>query len=169
MNWLFAFAGLVAVVVIALVVVGRETARLASSARPAVFDLAEAVDHIAERLPPSAQARLSLDDVRWVLLADADLIEARTIEPTAADHAPQVVDETDAVARILALADDSGREVADEDVVAVLEGRSAYLRAIGAVGAQAATGSNGVGDSIGSAGSNGTKGSNGSPPGAGDT
>ena len=42
-----------------------------------------------------------------------------------------------AVARILVLADGSGRDLADEDVVAVLDGRTAYLGAIGAIGPEA--------------------------------
>lgn len=137
MLWVFAPIGLVSIVVVALVVVGRETARLSNAARPAVFDLSEAVDHIADRLEPDIAGRLSLEDVRWVLLADADLIEDRTREPSPGDDADQVVDDIDAVARILALADGSGRDLADEDVVAVLDGRNAYLQAIGAVGAEA--------------------------------
>lgn len=79
--WLFAVAGLLLVVVIGLVVLGRETARLASSARPAVFDLAQATEFIADRLSPEVQARLSYDDVRWVLLADAELLEEATADP----------------------------------------------------------------------------------------
>jgi hypothetical protein len=149
--WVFALTGLVAVVLIGLVVVGGETARLASVARPAVFDLGEAVDFIADRLPADAQARLSHDDVRWVLLADADLLEASTAglperrypwsrrpTPAAGDSGDDtVVEDVAAVARILAVADASGRELEDEDVVAVLDGRLAYLEAIGAVGPQA--------------------------------
>jgi hypothetical protein len=143
--WIFAVVAVVAVVVIGLVVVGGETARLAAVARPAVFDVGEAVDFIADGLPLAAQARLSHDDVRWVLLADADLLEGSTAGPPerrypwsrrpAAVVAPdEVVDQDEAVARILALADGSGRDLADEDVVAVLDGRLAYLEAIGAVG-----------------------------------
>lgn len=127
---MFALLGLVVVVAIGLVVLGRETARLAAAPRPAVFDMAEAVEFIADRLPPGVQARLSHDDVRWVLMADADLLE----EDPAEDPAPQIVDEDTAVARILALADTSGRDLADGDVVAVLDGRMAYLGAIGAIG-----------------------------------
>lgn len=134
MLWLFALIGLVLVVVIALVVVGGETARLATSARPAVFDMAEAVDFIADRLPAASQARLSHDDVRWVLLTDADLIETRAVEPKMGDDDARVVDEVDAVARIIAAAEVAGRDLDDEDVVAVLDGRAAYLQAIGAVG-----------------------------------
>lgn len=148
---MFALIGLVAVVLIGLVVVGGETARLATVARPAVFDLGEAVDFIADRLPPEAQARLSHDDVRWVLLADADLLEASTAGPPERRYpwsrrptpppddagAEAVVEDVAAVARILALADTSGRDLEDEDVVAVLDGRLAYLEAIGAVGPEA--------------------------------
>ena len=127
--WLFAVLGLVVVVVIGLVVLGRETSRLAVSVRPAVFDMAEAVEFIADRLPPEAQARLTHDDVRWVLLADADLLESVAGEGE--------VDPDEAVARILDRADGSGRELEDADVVAVLEGRTAYLVAIGAIGPEA--------------------------------
>ncbi len=79
--WLFALIGLVIVVVMALVLIGRETARLAGAARPAVFDLTEATDFIADRLAPEVQGRLSHDDVRWILLADADLLEEATADP----------------------------------------------------------------------------------------
>lgn len=127
--WLFAVLGLVVVVVIGLVVLGRETSRLAVSVRPAVFDMAEAVEFIADRLPAEAQARLTHDDVRWVLLADADLLESVAGEGE--------VDPDEAVARILERADRSGRELEDADVVAVLEGRTAYLVAIGAIGPEA--------------------------------
>ncbi len=150
MIWVFAVLAVVAVVVIGLVVIGGETARLASVARPAVFDVAEAVDFIADRLSPRAQARLTHDDVRWVLLADADLLEASTAGPPErrypwsrkprfepADQDDSVVDEVAAVARILALADESGRDLADEDVVEVLTVRGEYLEAIGAVGPEA--------------------------------
>lgn len=155
MTWIFLIVGLVLVVVIGLVVLGRETARLSDVARPAVFELTEAVDFIADRLPPDTQARISHDDVRWVLLADADLLEDATaelpeppaspdeegaIEETPADDGEperQVVDEDAAVARILEAADESGRDISDADIVAVLDGRLAYLEAIGAIGPRA--------------------------------
>ena len=142
MLWLFALLGLVIVVVIGLVVLGRETARLATAARPAVFDMTQAVDFIADRLPAETQARISHDDVRWVLMADADLLDEATAEPDPhapdpLEELPQIVDEDAAVARILELADSSGRDLADEDVVAVLDARLAYLEAIGAIGPEA--------------------------------
>jgi hypothetical protein len=150
--WLFAGLGAVVVVVIGLVVIGRETARLATSARPAVFDVADAVEFIADALSPAAQGRLSHDDVRWILLADADLLEEASVAPEgrfpwsrpapvagrpldADDEA--VVDQDVAVARILVAADAAARDVADEDVAEVLDLRLVYLERIGAVGGQA--------------------------------
>jgi hypothetical protein len=135
--WLFALVGLVLVVVIGLVVLGRETARLSASVRPAVFDMTEAVEFIADRLPPDTQARISHDDVRWVLLADADLLEAQESGEHVSEDHDEVVDEDAAVARILELADSSGRDLEDQDIVAVLDGRMAYLDAIGAIGPEA--------------------------------
>ncbi len=142
MTWIFLLLGLVVVVVIGLVVLGRETARLSDVARPAVFDMTEAVEFIADRLPAETQARISHEDVRWILLADADLIEDATAEELAQvaaelDEEPQVVDEDAAVARVLELADGTGRDLADEDIVAVLDARLAYLEAIGAIGPEA--------------------------------
>jgi len=132
--------GVVLVVVLGLVAVGRETGRLARAARPAVFDMEEAVDYIADRLPPAVAGRLTHDDVRWVLRADADLLESATEDPAGdgPDRRLEVVDEDAAVARILAASDDAGRDLADEDVAAVLDARMAYLDAIGAVGPQVA-------------------------------
>jgi hypothetical protein len=120
------------VVVFGLVVVGRETARLQATARPAVFDLEEAVDFIAERLPPEVAGRLSHDDVRWILRADVDLLEDATEDPDA--EGAEVVDEDAAVARILERADAEERGLDDGDIVAVLDARGGYLEAIGAVG-----------------------------------
>ncbi len=137
---MLAGVGVVLVVVLGLVAVGRETGRLARAARPAVFDMEEAVDYIADRLPPAVAGRLTHDDVRWVLRADADLLESATEDPAGdgPDRRLEVVDEDAAVARILAASDDAGRDLADEDVAAVLDARMAYLDAIGAVGPQVA-------------------------------
>lgn len=177
MIWVFAVVGLLAIVAVGLVLVGRETARLAGSARPAVFDLSRAVEVIADELPEGVQARISHDDVRWVLLADADLLEEATADPDeqrypwsrrslttgrsipvrdadghivddGRDGPPdpfgQVVDEDLAVARILTAAEQSGRDIADEDIAAVLAARLVYLEQIGALGPRAEPGEAGT-------------------------
>jgi hypothetical protein len=122
----------VGVVVLALVVVGRETFTLRTSARPAVFDLEEAVDFIADRLDDDVAGRLTHDDVRWILRADVGLLEDATDDPDA--EGAEIVDEDAAVARILHRADEEERELADADIAVVLAGRGAYLAVIGAVG-----------------------------------
>jgi len=135
-------AGVLAVVAIALVAVGRETGLLLARARPAVFDVAEAVDFIADRLPAPVAGRLTHDDVRWILGADADLLEQATEElsdSASVTAGPSFVDETEAVARILERAEADRPGLEDEDVVAVLDGRLAYLEAIGAIGPEVAT------------------------------
>jgi hypothetical protein len=132
--WVLVAAAAVVVVVIGFVAVGRETGMLAGRARPAVFDVTEAVEFIADRLPADVAGRLSHDDVRWVLRTDVDVLESATAEGVGDDVDDEVVDEDDAVARILARADEDGRDIVDEDVVAVLDARLAYLEAIGAIG-----------------------------------
>jgi hypothetical protein len=129
---LMVLVAVLAVTALGLVVVGRETSRLQATARPAVFDVEEAVDFIADRLPPDVAGRLTHDDVRWILRTDVDLLEDATDDPDA--EGAEVVDEDAAVARILERADDDERDLDDADVVAVLDARGAYLEAIGAVG-----------------------------------
>ena len=137
MAWLLVALGVALVVLIGFVAVGREAGLLAATARPAVFDLEEAVEFIADRLPPEVAGRLTHDDVRWVLRADVDHLEEATDDGDPRRRL-EVVDEDTPVARILARADDAGRDLADEDVVAVLEARMAYLDAIGAIGPRVA-------------------------------
>ena len=122
--------------VIALVAVGGVTARLTRTARPAVFELEEAVAYIADELPVESASRLTHDDVRWILLADVDLLEEAS-DDEVADAPIEVVDEDQAVARILHRADRQDRGLLDQDVVAVLDARTAYLEAIGAIGPEA--------------------------------
>lgn len=139
MMWFFAVLGLIVIVVIGLVIVGGETARLAASPRPAVVDLADAVDYIADRLPPETQARISHDDVRWILLADADMLEEATADPEEGipDGDLPVVDEDLAVARIISLAEATNRDLEDHDIAGVIGLRLEYLQRVGAVGSPA--------------------------------
>tara|TARA_B110000438_G_scaffold240923_1_gene239830 strand:- start:488 stop:955 length:468 start_codon:yes stop_codon:yes gene_type:complete len=63
MTWLFLALGLLFVVAIALVAVGSAVERLSGTLRPAVLEVDDAADWIAERLPTEAAGQLSLDDV----------------------------------------------------------------------------------------------------------
>ena len=137
MAVVFFVLALLVVVAIALVAVGGVTARLARTAQPAVFDLEEAVGYIADVLPEGPAGRLTHDDVRWILRADVDLLEEAS-DDEVPDAPIEVVDEDHAVARILHRAARAKRDLLDEDVVAVLDARTGYLQAIGAIGHEAA-------------------------------
>lgn len=117
-----------AVVVIGLVAVGRETFIAAHTVRPAIFDMEEAVEFVADTLDDRAASRLTPDDVKWILRTDADRLEE------AAGKA-DVLEEHEACEAVLARLTGPRRKVVDaQDVAAVLAGRTRYLEAIGAIG-----------------------------------
>lgn len=150
MIWLFVALAAVGVVVVGLVAVGRVTLTLAQLPPERVFDLDEAVDYIAERLPGEVTAELSYDDVAAIVGFHLDYLEAKGVaredtepergEPGSwvADESagPVVADEDEGLAYVLGRLADAGMEIDDTHVVAVLEGEEAYLRAIGAVGGE---------------------------------
>jgi hypothetical protein len=127
----------VLVAVVAFYAIGREVVLLESRVQPAVFELEEAIVYIADRLPDDVTARISHDDVRWILMADADELEAATAEDVASGEVDEVVDEDDAIAKIISWAEVERPDLTDEDIAAVLAARLDYLEAIGAIGEQA--------------------------------
>lgn len=128
---------IVVVVAIAFYAVGREVVLLEQRVQPAVYELEEAVPFIADRLPDDVTARISHADVRWILMTDAEELEAATAEAIADGDEDEVVDEDGAVGRILDRMEDERPDLLDTDVVAVLDARLDYLRAIGAIGDEA--------------------------------
>lgn len=132
------------VVGLAAYVVLRASSRLTYTRSRAVYDLADAVDFVAERLPDALSAKLSYDDVEAVLLwrlehlrrhgsatyGRADLTAA---EAEGRDE-PVVTSDDDSVDYVLAKASNSGRDIEALDVVVVLDLESQYLREIGALG-----------------------------------
>jgi hypothetical protein len=127
-----------AVVVIALVTVGRETFIASRTARPAVFDLEEAVSFVADGLDDEVAGHLTPDDVKWILRADADRLEAATRDADDLTLGTEVLEERSARDDVLARLSGPRRElISDDDVTAVLAGRTRYLEAIGAIGPRA--------------------------------
>ncbi|HKY14057.1 MAG TPA: hypothetical protein VJM33_03975, partial [Microthrixaceae bacterium] len=86
MIWLFVALSVLTTFVIAAVAVGGVTARLSSRSRRSVYDLEQAVDHVAERLSEDITAQVSYDDVRAVLgwyveyLVDKGVASPRTAD-----------------------------------------------------------------------------------------
>jgi hypothetical protein len=144
--WLFALVAAVLVFVIAAVTVGREAFRLGHQPPPTIFDLDEAVATVAEGLPFDAQASLSYDEVRQLIVAALDHLEGtgvlarpgHDVELPGGDTPQVVLADDDAVARVLGRAEEEGLDVTDDDVYQVIVGLHGYLAEIGAVGPPAA-------------------------------
>jgi hypothetical protein len=136
-----------AVFVIAAITIGREAHRLDAVAPRATYVLDDAVDYVADHLDDSSQARLTLDEVRLLLVWHMAYLRDKGLQPpVAVDHRqdivdPVVVDETNVAGLLMGKADEAGMDVEDEDVVRVVDGHLAYLDTIGAVGPQADEGS----------------------------
>lgn len=139
---LFAALALVSVFVIAAVVIGRESSRLAGEPPRPVFDIDEAVEWVAHQVPFEVSAVLSHDDVRDILRWNLDELAALGLSAATAPHGgagtiPEelvVVGGREAVDAVLVRARDAGRDLTSAQVEAVLDAQLDYLEAIGAVG-----------------------------------
>lgn len=142
MIWLAIAAGVVLVAIVAVVAVGRVSVELEGTMAPALLEIDDAVEVVAESLPYEVSAVVSHDDVHavivWVLEWFEDLglssdfgeelggdwvVEERVVadEVGAADHA---------VARALA----SSADIEPVHVTVIVDSFVRYLRDIGAVG-----------------------------------
>jgi hypothetical protein len=135
--------GAVAVFAIAAVVIGREAHRLDAVAPRATYVLDDAVDYVADHLPPESQARLTHDEVRRLLQLHMAQLRRYGLQPPAAVDQVQgidrvVVEETDAAGYLMGQVDAAGMDVDDVDVVNVVDAHLAYFDMIGAVGPPAA-------------------------------
>ena len=123
----FVVLGAVLVFAIASVAIGRETARLSEQSPRPVFDMDEAVEWVADRLPPEITASLSHDDVRQILRWSLDQL---SVKPS--DEVLVVDDET--LAYVQVRARDAGFDWTESEIQAVLDVQLAYLEVIGAAG-----------------------------------
>lgn len=141
MVWVFFAVGAVAVVLIAFVAVGKAVAELETERNPAVYDLNDAVEWIAQRLPDEVTARISFDDLKTLLRWHLDWFQEAGVASRHGEElataqvrvdgavAPHEAAIDAIVARSLAA---GGPEAVD--VVCVLDLQMKYLTAIGAVG-----------------------------------
>jgi hypothetical protein len=141
---LFAVLAAVCVFLIAAVAIGREAHRLDSQSPRAVYMLDEAVDFVADRIPPASQARLTPEEVQALLIMHMRWLHAKGLQPDkvvdrAQDIDEQVVITEDSlIAYLLGEAEREGIELLDDvDAVAVADAHLKYFEAIGAVGPEA--------------------------------
>ena len=140
----FVLVSALSVFVIAAVVVGREAKRLDMVAPRVIYDIDRAAEFVARALPQSTQSRLTMEEVRQLLLAhlswmnDRDLMPLDVTDRIQNIETPVVVDENTLTAFLLEEAARRGVEILDDvDVVYVADAHMAYFAAIGAVGPQA--------------------------------
>lgn len=136
-----AIAAGVVVFAIAAIVIGREARRLDKVAPRVVYEISAAVEFVSERIPATSQARITMDELRELLLSHLNWMASRNLMPTdVMDRVqdisePVVVDETTLVAHLLGEANSRGVELLDDvDVVHVVSAHMDYMAAIGAVG-----------------------------------
>jgi hypothetical protein len=137
----------IGVFITAAVAVGAAVNRTAAQPPPAVLQLDDAVDWIADRLPFEVAAEISHDDVRRILLWQLDYFDSIGLaseggaelggEAVPEDHALVVADDDAAVDFVVDRALAAGTELSALHVVCVLDLQMQYLREIGAVGVEA--------------------------------
>ena len=145
-TWVFIVAAAICVFAIAAVVIGREARRLDAVAPRAVYDIDQAVEFVADRLPEQTQARLTPDELRQMLVLHMRWLHAQGLQPD------KVVDRTQDIAELVLVTEDqlsayllaqaelAGVQLLDDvDVVHVVDAHLAYFEAIGAVGPTASS------------------------------
>jgi hypothetical protein len=136
----FAVVGALLVFAIAAAFVGTETFRLGHTPTTTVFDLDEAVLHVAENLSVDSAMGLTMDEVRDLIRFSLEHLRSRGLsampgeELDLVERAPVVLADEEAVAVVLGRADEAGMDVTDVAVLEVLDLLLDHLVRIGAVG-----------------------------------
>jgi hypothetical protein len=125
----FVIVGAIVVFLIAAVVVGRETGRLAAAPPRPVFDVDEAVVWIADRLPPDVTARRSHAEVRRLLLWSVEHLRELAEQE-------RVAEEEETFGYVVDRAAEAGLDWEPLEVKWVLDLQARYLEIIGAAGRQ---------------------------------
>ena len=138
--WLWVALAVVLTFVIAAVSIGVVSRSLATRPRRSVYDLEEAVEFVADRLPDELTARASFDDVREVLVFHCDYLAEKGVasERTADDIGTGlvVVPDDEPTAYVLGKVEAAGLDLSDDDVVTILDTEVLYYEAIGVFGPQ---------------------------------
>ncbi|MDQ3679670.1 MAG: hypothetical protein M3378_03840 [Actinomycetota bacterium] len=140
---LYAVVALAIVFALAAVVVGREARRLDAVAPRPTFDLDEAVEWVADKLPFEVQATLTHEDVRRIIDWNLEYFRMKGVSGnghSAVPEGPVVVGGAETVDYVLTRAESLGTRYTPPQVHAVLDAQMSYLEAIGAIGPEAPPG-----------------------------
>jgi hypothetical protein len=129
---------------VAAATVGSTVARLADQPSPAVLEVGDAVDWIAERLPFEIAAEISHEDVRRILTWHLDYFEKVGLateygeelggDAVPRDAGPVIAETDDAVDFVVGRALADGHGITALHVVCVLDLQLRFLDEIGAIG-----------------------------------
>jgi len=144
MTIVFIVIAAVVVFAIAAVTIGREARRLDAVAPRAVYEIDEATEFVADRLPSETQSRLTYEELRKLLVLHMRWLHANGLQPSnVVDRRqdivePVVVGEETLTAFLLGQAEGARIDVLDDvDVVHVVRAHLDYFEAIGAIGPNA--------------------------------
>ncbi len=142
MIWVVAVLGLVAISFIAVFAVSRVSVELEGTVAPALLEMEDAVEVVAESIPFEVSARVSHEDVQevitWVLEwfdelgFVSDFGEEMGGDWVRADRV--VADEIGAVDFAVSRGIEEGSDIDSLHVTVIVDAFVAYLRDIGAVG-----------------------------------
>jgi hypothetical protein len=145
MVWLFMVLSAVCDFLIAALTIGREARRLDSLSPRAVYQIEQATEFVAERLPGSTQSRLTMEELAQLLVMHMNWLHSKGLLPERVIDRKQDIDdeviisEETLVGYLLGEADRAGVEILDDvDIVTVTDVHLQYFEAIGAVGPRAA-------------------------------
>lgn len=141
MLWLFIVLSAVCVFLIAALTIGREAHRLDALAPRAVYEIEQAAEFVAARLPSTTQSRLTMEELARLLVLHMNWLHSKGLLPDGVidrkqdiDHEVIISEET-LVGYLLGEAERAGVEILDDvDVVSVTDVHLQYFEAIGAVG-----------------------------------
>ena len=146
MTIVFIVVAAVLVFAVASITIGREARRLDAVAPRAVYEIDEATEFVADRLPPETQARLTYEELRKLLVLHMRWLHANGLQPSNVVDRRQdiadlvVVGEETLTAFLLGQAEAARIDVLDDvDVVHVVRAHLAYFESIGAVGPSASS------------------------------
>lgn len=137
MTFVLVVLAAVAVVVIALVAVGRVTGQLASAPPQVRYDLPEALEFVSSALPGDVTAQVSYVQVEAVLRAHLDYLNANDLLDGvryATGHGLIVVADDETLAYLLEREERGEWGVTPEQVTAILEAHLTYLESVGVIG-----------------------------------
>ena len=137
MGLFLGILAVVAVFAIALIVIGREARRLATTPPGRVFEFEDAVAWVCDHVGPDVAAVLSPDDVRQILNWHLEFFRMKGVSSnghTAESDGPVVVSGAETVDFVLMKAEAAGSPYTPSQIHAVLDAQMGYLENIGAVG-----------------------------------